>query len=570
MVLDNNAIVDLDFQKIVSAIDNTLTSNGSATLKSILTTPTSDTTELSRRKSCLVKCESKLGDTVDSLLKTIKDCHSSVLWFGDKNAPEKEWLQTTYLPKIIRAACMNHPKVSLLYAFYKTIFTPMLAIVSPLLYILIPYVYIRFVCKMPIPFTLFVSTFFRMMVRTRGSKELTLMAVSMFMYGQGVVNAVETAALYIKVNKFIWKKYQDLTAYIDAATKLTEIFKDVNMSCFGLPQDCKWDTGSVPSVKKPYTIFADVGDILSHIHEFDCSEIQGLVEKVSYIDALVSVVKAKERLKMQYSIIVVGGQYPRIKTTNMWHVAIQHDPLGGVVVKNDIDMGGDDVPNNVILTGPNAAGKSSFLKSLIVNVMLSQSICMCAADHFEYTPFSKICTHMNVPDMNGKASLFEAEMHRCKEKLDTMKKIPSNQFVLYAMDEVFSSTQPIEGVAGAHAVLRRMATYRNSMGLVSTHFVDLTKLAEVEDFENYKMVVDHDENGNIVFPYKLQKGVSDQHIALELLRREGFDKEIITEAIDVRNRLCGNTPLCGNTLCGNTLCGNCVQNEKNEMSPESK
>lgn len=547
MVLDSNALVDLDFKKVVSVIDETFTSDGKAALNTILTNPTVDIVELGRRKSCLVKCESKLGATVDSLLKTLRKCHPSVAWFKDEDAPEKEWLQTTYLPKIVRTACLNHPKVSFLYTLYKTIFGPLLAIVSPLLYIVIPYLYVRFVLKLPIPFMLFATTFTKMMFRRSSSKELAVLGLSLFMYAQGVMNAVETATLHVKVNKFLWNKYRDLTQYVDAATKLTEIFKDVDMTCFGLSKTCKWDTASIPAVTRPYTMVSDVGDILSHIHDFDCSELDGLIEKVSYIDALVSVVKAKDRLKMKYSVMVTNSRYPKINATNMWHVAI---PLADVV-KNNIEMGGEDVPNNVILTGPNAAGKSSFLKSLIINVMLSQSIGMCAADHFEYTPFFKICTHMNVPDMNGKASLFEAEMQRCKDKLDTVKKIPANKFVLYAMDEVFSSTQPIEGVAGAHAVLRRLATYRNSMGLVSTHFVDLTKLSQVEDFENYKMIVEYNEDGDIVFPYKLHKGVSDQHIALELLEREGFDKEIIREAIDVRMKLCGEI-------------------EKNQMSPDSK
>ena len=69
-------------------------------------------------------------------------------------------------------------------------------------------------------------------------------------------------------------------------------------------------------------------------------------------------------------------------------------------------------PNNVVITGPNAAGKSTFIKALSLSILFSQTICIVPASNFVLTPFTLINTYLNIPDCKGKESLFEAEMNR--------------------------------------------------------------------------------------------------------------------------------------------------------------
>lgn len=534
MVLDGNAKYDIDFSKIIEIIDNTVTDLGKKKLLYILENPIDDPTMLNRRHACIEKFIQNTKCDVPNLLQIIHECHDALHWFFDKNAPEKDWIETTYIPKLASLLFQNDPLICHSYVAYKTLIGPLIAIIAPIMYVIIPFLYITIVYKIPIKFSMFLQIFSKIMFSSRSNTELIIILISVIVYLQGVASSVETAMLYIKVNKFLWKKYYDVTQYIDAATKLAKIFDGVDFEAFGRDRNNKWDVSKIPMIYNDFSMFSYIGHILSHVQNFDINSVKGLISQVTYIEVVYSIITAKNKFNLSYSRMMLNTEYPYIKAKGMYHIAIPED----VVIKNDIEIGGVEIPNNVILTGPNAAGKSSFLKSLIVNTILSQSICMSACDLFVYTPFHSISTHMNIPDVNGKASLFEAEMKRCKDKLDVVKNIPRSKFVLYAMDEVFNSTQPIEGVAGAHAILRRFATYRNTIGLISTHFIELTNLANVEDFENYKMVAEHNEDtGDICFPYKLQRGVSNQHIALELLAREGFDKSIINEAISTRKML---------------------------------
>lgn len=501
-------------------------------LHNILLNPVHDLNKLCERKRVIVNVEDTLersNDNVQKLLKTCATCQESLSWFANDGELEKQWLESTQLPKIIRLAVCNDEHVFALYNYYKTLVAPLAALVSPMACVLVPFLFLRLKYGIPIPFGMFTKLLFKT------SKEMMLPLVSLVVYAQGILSAFDGARVSLKVNRLIWKRYRDLNVYIDAATKLHTHFTCANVGVFG---DYSSDGSSAPSpigilsipkVHGPFSMFNNMGGIIKHVYDVDIQrDIGSIMHSTCVIDALVSIVKAKNQLKLTYARPMVHDKYPRIDAIGLRHVCLDHE----TVVKNDIQMGGDKHPNNVIVTGPNAGGKSTFIRTVLINVLLAQTITLVAADIMTYTPFTQISTHMNVPDTIGQESLFEAEMRRCRQLLDAVNK--TDGFVLYAMDEVFSSTQYVDGIAGAYAVSKRLAKSRKSMGLIATHFEYLTRLAQEEDFENYKMVVEKNENGDIHFPYTLEKGVSDQYIALELLAQNGFDKNLVHNAIQVR------------------------------------
>jgi DNA mismatch repair protein MutS len=205
------------------------------------------------------------------------------------------------------------------------------------------------------------------------------------------------------------------------------------------------------------------------------------------------------------------------------------------VVKNDIFL--DNEKPNAILTGPNAGGKSTFVKSLLINALLAQTVGISVASHAEVTPFSVISSQINIPDCKGYESLFEAEMYRCKNKLDLLQKHTGDSKCLFVMDEIFNSTNPVEGIAGAYAIAKKISEHTNCILVFTTHYVYLTKLRKTGRFGNLKMNVERTTDGQISYPYKLSKGVSKQYIALDLLKKNGFDEDIITQAVSIKDRL---------------------------------
>ena len=222
----------------------------------------------------------------------------------------------------------------------------------------------------------------------------------------------------------------------------------------------------------------------------------------------------------------IKAEDPFIQCKNIWHPLINDEK----VVTNDITLG---EPRNMIITGPNAGGKSTFIKSITLSLILSQTLGISLGTSMKMTPFKLINTYLNIPDISGKESLFEAEMNRAREHIDKLEKMDKQDFSFFIMDEIFSSTNPEEGISGGFAVCERLGELKNSINIITTHFNYLTNLTDSGNYKAYKIPIDRNDNGDIVYKYKLETGVSDQFIALELLKTKGFDKNIVARAQEV-------------------------------------
>ena len=130
--------------------------------------------------------------------------------------------------------------------------------------------------------------------------------------------------------------------------------------------------------------------------------------------------------------------------------------VDGHTIENDIHIGGNSSNKNLMITGPNASGKSTFLKSITECLIFAQTIGLVPCHSMNYTPFKEINTYLNIPDCQGKESLFQAEMERCFNQIQNIKKLDSNEFVFSIMDEIFVSTNYYESISGAYAISEKM------------------------------------------------------------------------------------------------------------------
>ncbi len=231
---------------------------------------------------------------------------------------------------------------------------------------------------------------------------------------------------------------------------------------------------------------------------------------------------------------IIESDKPYVNINKLWHPFLNPEK----VVTNDIELGRDQA-QNVILTGPNAAGKSTFLKAFTVSLILAQSFGIAPASAMKFTPFIKINTYLNIADEEGRESLFQAEMRRAQELLSSIKGLKNGEFSFVIMDEIFTGTNPKEGTAGAYGVAKSVSKYLQSICVVATHFQKLTDLEAYTNgrFKNYKVYVNKFDTGDIHYPYKVVPGISDQAIALLLLKQQGFDREILDEANAVFNKI---------------------------------
>ena len=179
---------------------------------------------------------------------------------------------------------------------------------------------------------------------------------------------------------------------------------------------------------------------------------------------------------------------------------------------------------NLLITGPNKSGKSIFIKSVATSILFSQTIGITPAFKFTSTPFKTINSYLHIPDITGKASLFEAEMYRAKDHIEELNSMSKDDFSFIIMDEIFTSTNYVEGYSAAYSICKKLCNYENSISIITTHFTGLHKIEEETDGKivNYKFVIDRDEDGNIIYEHKLREGYSEQYIALELLKNNNL------------------------------------------------
>lgn len=218
---------------------------------------------------------------------------------------------------------------------------------------------------------------------------------------------------------------------------------------------------------------------------------------------------------------------PHLKLENFWVPMLDAEK----VVTNSIEMGGAN-PRDIIVTGPNAGGKSTALKGVIDAIIMAQTLGIAPASMMILTPFTVIKSYMNIADTTGSASLFQAEMRRTQSLIESIKALTPDQFAFIIMDEIFTGTNHREGQAGAFGVVKRIASFNNCICFFATHFKKLTELETVMPgvVSNHKVMVVKNANGSFTFPYKLAKGITDQAIALDLLAQEGFDTDVLAAA----------------------------------------
>ena len=198
-----------------------------------------------------------------------------------------------------------------------------------------------------------------------------------------------------------------------------------------------------------------------------------------------------------------------------------YHPLLEKPVKNSIRT-----EKGVLVTGSNASGKSTFLKTAALGAVLAQTVCTVPAESFS-APFCRVMTSMALRDnLVGGESYFMVEIRALKRILDAAsekEKFP----VLCFVDEVLRGTNTVERIAASSRILKSL-TGKGVLCFAATHDIELTHLLE-DAYDNYHFE-ESIEDGDISFNYLLKKGRAQSRNAIRLLEVMGYDKNVIKEA----------------------------------------
>ena len=189
------------------------------------------------------------------------------------------------------------------------------------------------------------------------------------------------------------------------------------------------------------------------------------------------------------------------------------------------------IDNNIIITGPNASGKTTILKSALFNIILSQQLAVGFFDKADVSPFKFIHSYLNIPDTSNRDSLFQAEARRCKEILDII--VASNQkekhFCIF--DELYSGTNPNEAIASAISYLEFISKYKNVTFMLTTHYITVCENMSLQD----NIVNKHMKLINNKSSFRLDNGISYEKGGIKILEELNYPTEIIESANLISN-----------------------------------
>jgi DNA mismatch repair protein MutS len=317
----------------------------------------------------------------------------------------------------------------------------------------------------------------------------------------------------------------------------------MNEDMYMVVQTCKTATPKIQrffkllhsdTFKAKSSIIANYGKILvayKLMHEI-LHDLEPMLCALGELDIYMSIARLykefeHERVRYTFPHYSVHSSKPSIVIKDLWSPFI----APSYVVPNSIELGTHNVPqHNLIITGPNEGGKSTFVRTVTILLVLAQSIGIVPAVETTITPFSYIATYLNITDDYGK-SLFAAQVQRVKHILDHIDGMAPNKYSFVVIDELFNGTSAAVGEATAHSVADYLSRKSDVISFFPTHFSQLTLLQKNEHSINYSVSAIVNDQGDISYPFILEKGASTQNIVFDILRNEGFNKTIINQAI---------------------------------------
>lgn len=538
----------VDGPSLYETMDRSKTSFGSCMFRRLLEMPTSNVKIIETRQNVIktLQKDKHLKEALVKIIGELKGLEKDFIWF---------WTEETESSNIMMdVVYFNFPLVGKLLnkneyilganSIYRTFITPAMCLLTPLMAFIFPYIMMR---KMGLNVSFFqVFHLLKRMVLTSSlvpatTKWMTIAstAVWFLFFAQNVYYTIKHAHLAHKIVGVLHQKVNALAKVVKATQQLQYILNTKEGKPF-LPyiEFPEFESQVYPLLSNscffsPYTLFSNKGRILAtykKIHDV-LPVLLKCARSIGMVDSFLSLSDYIDELK-EHSLPWTYVQYnKKEKMKDFWNPLLLHTTNRSHPVVNSLPLKKNT--HVALLTGPNAAGKSTFTRTVMINHLLSQTLGIAMAKKWKTkTPYYFFDTYLNVPDSEGHASLFEAEMYRCMECLKTVEQ-NKDKPALLIMDEVFSSTNFREGFSAAYAVVDHLANhFPNLLCLVTTHFHGLTELEKKSKKKilNFCLDIGRDEKGKIIYPFKARRGVCKEHIALELLRNNGFSHSLLDTA----------------------------------------
>ncbi|MCE2928057.1 MAG: DNA mismatch repair protein MutS [Candidatus Caenarcaniphilales bacterium] len=280
-----------------------------------------------------------------------------------------------------------------------------------------------------------------------------------------------------------------------------------------------------------YKIFNDLRQKLA----MTGSKVKKLAQDLATLDALVSLAKLAD--EQNYTKPSIDNSF-NLELKDARHPVVEQKLKLGEFVPNDINIGKDFTL--MILTGPNMAGKSTYMRQNALIVLLAQIGSYVPASYARIGLVDRIFTRIGASDdLASGQSTFMVEMTETASILNGMT---NRSFVV--LDEIGRGTSTYDGVSIAWAIVEHIVKNYDSRTIFATHYHELAGLQDsYKKIQNFQVLVSEskDQNGKnqIEFLHKVTTGSADKSYGIEVARLAGLPKGVLDRARAINSQLAG-------------------------------
>ena len=520
--LSSNALLDADWGRMLEQFCSSCKlEGGKHRIWEIIGNPG----EVSYRQRQSLQQSIREGDlTLD--LTAFQRVESDILWVLGLHGRIDYPLSLLY-PTLPLLRKVNHHDIGLtMLHLYKILGAPLMQLSMPVMTLIAPYFFLR--RQMGPSLTLKMYTRMLWLIGKLSLKQLlrklqtraglralssiVTVLVYLVMHLYSVVNTIEMSLTTVRALRTLKARAQRIRAFlktVGAGTGAGAAASWRMMSPIG--------GGNLPDPTKDSDLVFLYKLMQSH---------QGLAELADRYYAEDAVHAIRARMQQGWTFIETATS---LGAPPVSFVGMGHPLLDGDGVRNPVQL-----DKNIVITGPNAAGKSTYMRAVLLNTLLGVTLGICCAKKGILGPIQAIHTQMRLVDSAGQNSLFEAEVHSCKSLLEGIYR--SRPWSLVFLDEPMHSTNALEGASALKGLVERLSQIAGTRCMVTTHYHDVGDLKCVRPLCMEAQQAVGGGGGDFTFSYKLRPGVSRQSIALELLRK-AVDDPFIDLAIQHKNRV---------------------------------
>ena len=528
IIVSDNVYTDTTIDEWFNKRPTTI--GGMKIINKIIKTPIND-------KELLIQRQKSNYELLNYQQEILKNNEKDLLWIMTlKDEIDDDLAINLLYPSTYLINNMNYCSYLLdIYHFYKIILLPMTSLIYPLSILYTPYYYINRYLHIDMSFVKYMGIIYE------------FLKILFKLSGNIKTDLTKIITIFIYLSIYIYSIYQTFyISYIIYKTR-EKLFNKL--------------IGLVDFIKTSITIIKQSNNIWKSFFLYSNSiteeEINNSINNLSLLDNNLSTVYKLWKndnykydiinlLKIIYTIDAIDV-ICKLKNSNNWCLPTYNDTNTKILAVNNPLLPLNQVSNpvnlskNIIITGVNAGGKTTYVKSITINIILAQTIGIINALKGNVYLYDAIITFMRVSDELGSKSYFEAETSHCNNMINVADELfKQNKRGLFLMDEPMHSTPPIEGVSVAFSVAEYLAKLKSVTLIITTHFHNLIELEDKYKslFINLNVNATYNEKTKLYdFNYKINRGGSTQIIAIELLEKHKFNKDIINSAIEMKNKL---------------------------------